>query len=43
MKLTLDSDVLAFAFIKPTKDVYKERFEEFKKHCIRRLIAYTKM
>jgi len=30
MKLTIDSDVLAYAFIEPTKEVYKERFDEFK-------------
>jgi hypothetical protein len=30
MKLTIDSDALAYAFIEPTKEVYKERFEEFK-------------
>ena len=30
MKLTIDSDVLAYAFIEPTKKVYKERFDEFK-------------
>ena len=29
MKLTIDSDVLAYAFIEPTKEVYKERFDEF--------------
>ncbi len=29
MKVTLDSDVLAYAFIKPDKDIYKERYEEF--------------
>ncbi|MCK4732083.1 MAG: PIN domain-containing protein [Methanophagales archaeon] len=29
MKLTIDSDVLAYAFIEPTKKVYKERFDEF--------------
>jgi predicted nucleic acid-binding protein len=30
MKLTIDSDVLAYAFIEPAKEVYKERFDEFK-------------
>ncbi len=30
MKLTIDSDVLAYAFIEPTKEVYKERFDKFK-------------
>jgi hypothetical protein len=30
MKLTIDSDVLAYAFIEPTEEVYKERFDEFK-------------
>ena len=30
MKLTIDSDELAYAFIEPTKEVYKERFDEFK-------------
>jgi len=25
MKLTIDSDVLAYAFIEPTKEVYKEK------------------
>jgi len=29
MKVTLDSDVLAYAFIEPNKDVHKERYEEF--------------
>ena len=29
MKVTLDSDVLAYAFIEPDKDIYKERYEEF--------------
>lgn len=29
MKLTIDSDALAYAFIEPTKEIYKERFEEF--------------
>jgi predicted nucleic acid-binding protein len=31
MRLTIDSDALAYAFIEPTKAVYKERYEEFKK------------
>jgi ABC-type uncharacterized transport system permease subunit len=30
MRLTIDSDALTYAFIEPTKEVYKERFEEFK-------------
>lgn len=30
MKLTIDSDVLAYAFIEPTREVYREKFEEFK-------------
>lgn len=30
MKVTLDSDVLAYAFIEPTKEVFKENFEDFK-------------
>jgi predicted nucleic acid-binding protein len=30
MRLTIDSDVVAYAFIEPTKEVYKERFAEFK-------------
>ena len=29
MKLTIDSDVLVYAFVKPTKKIYKEQFEEF--------------
>lgn len=29
MKVTLDSDVLAYAFIEPDEDIYKERYEEF--------------
>ena len=29
MKVTIDSDVLAYAFIEPTKEVYKEKYEEF--------------
>ncbi len=31
MGLTIDSDALAYAFIEPTKEVYKERYEEIKK------------
>ena len=27
--LTIDSDVLVYAFVKPTKKIYKEQFEEF--------------
>lgn len=30
MKLTIDSDALAYAFIEPTRGIYKERFDEFK-------------
>ena len=30
MKLTIDSDALAYAFIEPTKEVYKDDFEMFK-------------
>lgn len=30
MKLTIDSDVLVYAFIEPTKKIYKEKYEEFK-------------
>jgi len=30
MKLTIDSDALAYAFIEPTKEVYKEDFVMFK-------------
>ncbi len=29
MKLTLDSDALVYAFIEPTKEVYKEKYLEF--------------
>ncbi len=29
MKVTLDSDVLAYAFIEPSKDIYREKYEEF--------------
>ena len=29
MKLTIDSDVLVYAFVKPTKKIYKEQFKEF--------------
>jgi predicted nucleic acid-binding protein len=29
MKVTIDSDVLAYAFIEPNKDIYKEKYEEF--------------
>ena len=29
MKLTIDSDALAYAFIEPTKEVYKADFEMF--------------
>jgi predicted nucleic acid-binding protein len=30
MKVTIDSDVLAYSFIEPNKEIYKERYEEFK-------------
>lgn len=30
MKVTIDSDVLAYAFIEPTKNLYKDKYEEFK-------------
>ncbi len=30
MKVTIDSDVLVYAFIEPTKKIYKEKYEEFK-------------
>lgn len=30
MKITIDSDVLVYAFIEPSKKIYKENFEEFK-------------
>jgi predicted nucleic acid-binding protein len=30
MRLTIDSDVLVFAFIEPTQKIYKEKFEDFK-------------
>jgi hypothetical protein len=30
MKLPIDSDALAYAFIEPTKEVYKDDFEMFK-------------
>ncbi len=30
MKVTFDSDVLAYAFIEPAKEVFKEKYEEFK-------------
>ncbi len=29
MKLTIDSDALVYAFIEPTKEIYKEKYEEF--------------
>ncbi len=29
MKVTIDSDVLVYAFIEPTKKIYKENYEEF--------------
>jgi len=37
MKLTIDSDALAYAFIEPTKEIYKERFEEFNKNTFKRI------
>ena len=30
MKITIDSDVLAYAFIEPSKEIYKNKYEEFK-------------
>jgi predicted nucleic acid-binding protein len=30
MKITIDSDVLVYAFIEPTEKIYKENYEEFK-------------
>lgn len=29
MKVTIDSDVLVYAFIEPTKRIYKENYEKF--------------
>jgi len=30
MKVTIDSDVLVYAFMEPNKKIYKEKYEEFK-------------
>jgi predicted nucleic acid-binding protein len=30
MKVTIDSDVLAYSFIEPSKNIYKDKYEEFK-------------
>lgn len=30
MKVTIDSDVLVYAFIEPTKKIYKDNYDEFK-------------
>jgi len=42
MKVTLDSDVLAYAFIEPNEDIYKQKYEEFEFYTIRQIV-YLKM